>query len=900
MNARQLPPSNPLLGTRSRIRRSRGLEGAASSVACLARTALGLVCLATLTIAAPVVPDSGLKTDREYLPDTFEYDASIPTPESVLGWPVGTWHVRHDQLIAYFEAVAAASDRIELEDYGRSHEHRRLLVAKVTSASRLPQLETVRRQHLAGAAGERDRSADPVVIWMGYGVHGNESSASNASLLLLYFLAAAQGPRVDELLANSVVIIDPCLNPDGLSRFAHWANSNRSKNLIADPQHREHHETWPGGRTNHYWFDLNRDWLLHTHPESRGRVELFQRWRPNLLTDYHEMGTDSTYFFQPGIPSRQNPRTPTKNLDLTRKVARFHADILDATGQLYYTEESFDDFYYGKGSTYPDVHGAIGILFEQASSRGHLQESDHGLLDFPRTIENQLLTSLSSLEAGLALRSELLDYQSTFYRQASGLAARDPVKGYVFTARRDPARERALLDILARHRVRVDRLANTVTVDGAEFEANHAYVVRCDQPQYRLVQSLFETRTEFEDNTFYDVSTWTFPLAFGLDYAALDSSALEGVEVTEISRREAVPIDLSTRPYAVAFEWHDYHAPRALERILSLDVRAYVATRPFTIETGGQRRDLDYGSIVIPCEDQRDAWSALRPALERIASEDAIEVLRIESGLTASGIDLGSPSLRVLTRPRPLLLVGDGVSSYEAGEVWHLLDRRYDVELSMVELDRFGRTDLDRYTHVIAVQGGYGALDERARSRLSEWVREGGVFIATKGATEWAEEHLLNRKPKKGESDEEAKAGGDAETRDHDLRAYADYESERAKKLVGGAIFEAHLDRTHPLGFGYTSDRIALFRNSSRVMALDEAPYANVAQYSRSPLLSGYASRENVEKIASTAAITAHRVGRGTVIRMVDNPNFRGFWYGTNKLFANALFFGGIIKSTGR
>lgn len=897
MNTLEVHSTNPL---RTHAGRPRGLGGAIRPMARAARQVAVVAGLFAMTMATAVASDSSPKTDREYLPSGFEYDAAIPTPESILGWPVGTWHARHDQIIAYFEAVAAASDRVELEDYGRSHEHRRLLVAKVASASRLPQLETIRRQHLAGAAGERDRSRDPVVIWMGYGVHGNESSASNASLLLLYFLAAAQGPRVDELLTNAVVIVDPCLNPDGLSRFAHWANSNRSKNLIADPHHREHHETWPGGRTNHYWFDLNRDWLLHTHPESRGRVELFQRWRPNLLTDYHEMGTDSTYFFQPGIPSRQNPRTPTRNLDLTRKVARFHADILDEKGQLYYTEESFDDFYYGKGSTYPDVHGAIGILFEQASSRGHLQESDHGPLDFPRTIENQFLTSLSSLEAGLSMRSELLDYQSTFYRQASGLAARDPVKGYVFTARRDPARERALLDILARHRIRVERLASSVTVDDREFAANQAYVVRCDQLQYRLIQSLFETRTEFEDNTFYDVSTWTFPLAFGLDCAALDSSTLESIELAELSRRAPPPVDLSTRPYAVAFEWHDYHAPRALERILSLGVRAYVATRPFTVETGGQRRDLDYGTIVIPCEDQRDDWEALRPALERIAREDAIEVLRIESGLTASGIDLGSPSLRVLTRPRPLLLVGDGVSAYEAGEVWHLLDQRYDVEVSMVELDRFGRIDLDRYTHVIAVQGGYGALDERARTRLSDWVREGGVFIATKGATEWAEEHLLNRKPKKEDPEEEAKAGGGAETRDHDLRVYADYESERAKKLVGGAIFEAHLDRTHPLGFGYTGDRIALFRNSTRVMPLDESPYANVAQYSRSPLLSGYASDDNVEKIAGTAAITAHRVGRGTVVRMVDNPNFRGFWYGTNKLFANALFFGGIIKSTGR
>lgn len=831
-------------------------------------------------------------SDRDYLPTTFEYDPAVPTPESVLGYPVGEWHVRHDQLVDYFEKIAESSPRIALERYGKSHEARPLLVAYVTAQDKLGDLEQIRERHVAGVLGDRsDRSQDPVVIWMGYGVHGNESSASNASLLLLYFLAAARGPKIEEFLNNAVVIIDPCVNPDGSSRFAHWANSNKSKNLIADPQNREHNETWPGGRTNHYWFDLNRDWLLLTHPESRGRIEIFQKWKPNLLTDYHEMGTNSTYFFQPGIPSRQNPRTPSRNLDLTRRVAKFHASALDAKGRLYYTEESFDDFYYGKGSTYPDVHGAVGILFEQASSRGHLQDSIHGPLSFVRTIDNQFTTSLSSLEAGATLRKDLLAYQRRFYRQSSGLAERDPVKGYVFTVPNDPMRCQKMIDILQRHEIEVRTLVEEAKVGDLTFPERESYVVSCDQPQYRLVQALFETRTEFEDNTFYDVSTWTFPLAFGTTYSALDATTFERAKTQEYGGPWGVRDALDEEPpYAVAFEWHSYDAPLHLYRILDQGFKAMVATRPFTVGSGSDKQQFDYGTIVVPCREQGDRWSELKTLLD-----PAWKRVQIRSGLTADGIDLGSPSLRVLECPKPLLLVGRGVSAYEAGEVWHLFDQRYDVRLSMVELERLSRVDLSDYTHVIAVQGRYASIGESTRDQLREWVQGGGVFVATKSATDWATEHLLQRKDKPEAATQEPSEKPDD---GNDLKVYADYESERAIDLVNGAIFEVFLDRTHPLGFGYSRNRLPVFRNSTRVIPLDDNAYANVAQYTPTPLMSGYASEKNVEKIAGSAAITAHRLGSGTVIRMADNPNFRGFWYGTNKLMANSIFFGGVIKST--
>ncbi len=856
--------------------------------------------------------EASLRADQPtlgyYLPSGIDYDPAIPKPSDILGHEVGEWHVRHDLVVQYFEALAAASPRFAIEEYGRSHEGRRLLLATVTNDATPERIEALRTRHLDVAVGRKDLTdADPAVVWMGYGVHGNESSATNASVLLAYYLCAARGKGTQRLLDNCLVLIDPCINPDGLSRFAHWANTHKSRNLVGDPASREHNEVWPGGRTNHYWFDLNRDWLLLTHPESRGRLAQYHAWKPNVLTDYHEMGTNSTYFFQPGIPSRQNPLTPDRNLELTREIAKYHARALDGIGSLYYTEESFDDFYYGKGSTYPDINGAIGILFEQASSRGHLQESTNGPVSFPFTIRNQFATSLSTLAAAESLKSELLSFQRSFYDSGRQKAKRDPKRAYVFGQKEDHARNHELIDLLNRHGITVNSLARKIRKNGHAFDPGTAFVVELDQLQYWLIRACFETRTEFPDESFYDVSTWTLPLSFGVPYAALTreefSAELLGDAVRDTQRAARID-DLDDKCVAAAFEWHGYYAPRSLSRLQSADVSTRAATRRFTATTARGPREFDYGTIVVQLGVDAKERGRIKKILAAVANEDGVEVHGITGGLTPEGVDLGSPSIAALEAPKPLLLVGSGVSSYEAGEVWHLLDTRYDVTLSKVESSQFNRLDLDRYTHVILVGGSYDDISEAGRESLSRWVRGGGVVVAMKSAAGWAAKNLLHRdsKPAKHAADDDHKDDHDdpPETTETAIPAYADYETERAKGLINGSIFEAVLDITHPICFGYVRDRLPVFRNSSTVMPVGKNRYGSPVRYTSEPLLSGYASDENVDKIAGSAAISIDRMRSGTVIRMVDNPNFRGVWYGTNKFFANALFFGGLIKNTAR
>ncbi|HPK85711.1 MAG TPA: M14 family zinc carboxypeptidase, partial [Bacteroidales bacterium] len=467
-----------------------------------------------------------------YMPAGMTFDSSIPVPGSI-GHEVGEWHVTHDKLAGYMKLLGDLSGRAVWEDYGKSWEGRPLGQLIITSEKNMARLEEIRLEHLKLSDPSVSKSvttADmPLIIKLGYGVHGNESSSSNASILTAYYLVAGRGPQIDEILDKCVILIDPSLNPDGLQRHSAWVNMNRGMTLATDPSGREFNEPWPGGRTNHYWFDLNRDYLMLQHPESVGRVEAFYRWMPNINTDHHEMGASATFFFQPGVQSRNNPVVPPDNQALTTEIGSYHAKYLDSIGSLYYTGESFDDYYLGKGSSYPDAHGSIGILFEQAGTKGHLREVPGGVLSFPFAIRNQFVVSLSTIEAGMNMRVKLLDMQREFYLSALREADASPVKGYLFSAGADPGGCARFIENLLRHRIEVYRCGRQITKNGITYSPENSYFVPARQKEYRFVRALFETVKTFSDTVFYDISTWVMPMAFNLSYTPLGSAETTGI-----------------------------------------------------------------------------------------------------------------------------------------------------------------------------------------------------------------------------------------------------------------------------------------------------------------------------------------------------------------------------------
>jgi hypothetical protein len=392
-----------------------------------------------------------------FLPNDVSYNTEIPTPEEFFRQKLGEWHLNHNQILYYMKEIAQLSKRAIFQEYARSHENRALVHLVLTSEENHKNLDKLKELHKKHADPNENISSSevPLVVSLTYGVHGNESSATNSSLLSAYYLAAAEGDKIDKLLENTIIIIDPCLNPDGFTRHSTWANMHQSKTVSAKSNSRQFNEVWPGGRTNHYWFDLNRDYLLLVNPESVGRVAKFHEWLPNIVTDHHEMSYASTFFFQPGVPSRNNPLTPENNYILTHKIAKYHAKHLDKIGSTYFSEERFDDYYFGKGSSYPDINSSIGILFEQAGFRGRYRETPNGLKSLAFGIKNQFTVTLSTLEAAVDLKEKLLAHQKDFYRSALVLGAKDPVKAYIFGSENDKVKTQIFVDFLNQHQIEV-------------------------------------------------------------------------------------------------------------------------------------------------------------------------------------------------------------------------------------------------------------------------------------------------------------------------------------------------------------------------------------------------------------------------------------------------------------
>ncbi|MEM6966932.1 MAG: M14 metallopeptidase family protein [Bacteroidota bacterium] len=835
------------------------------------------------------------KQSLEYFLPTCTYDSKIPTPESVLGYQVGEWHASHDQVVMYLRALADASPRIVLQEYARSYENRPLLHLYITSEANHARLEDIRKEHLKLSDPTQSATVDisemPTVVYQGFTIHGNEPSGGNASMLVAYHLAAGQCQEVQNILDNTVILFDPILNPDGFHRFSTWVNAHRSKNMSSDPNDREYNEVFPRGRTNHYWFDLNRDWLLLAHPESRGRVAKFHEWKPNILTDHHEMGTNQTFFFMPGIQTRIHPLTPKRNQELTAEIGKFHAAALDDLGSLYFTEERYDDYYYGKGSTYPDANGCIGILFEQASSRGHLQQTENGLMSFPFTIRNQAATAMSTLRAAVDLRKDLLNFQRDFYKTAMDEARKDSRKGFVFSESKDRSRLRHFVNLLQSHGIQIHTLQQDFSEGDKKFAKENSFYVPLEQPQYRLIKATFDPIFEFDDSLFYDVSAFTLPMAYNIAYTGVKKTPTISTINTEamptLGKTEGKVIGEKST-YGYIFEWQEYYAPNALYELLAEDLIVKVGTQPLTIPTEEGIKRFDYGTILVPVgNNQTRSADDIFTLINKVAKKNSLNIYAVKTGLTPTGIDLGSGDFKLLKKPEILLLAGSGVSSYDAGEVWHLLDQRYDIPITKMDVSRLGRADLSKYNCMVMVDGSYSSISDQS-SKLKTWVQEGGTLIAFKRAIRWATSNGISSvkfKRKENKND------------DNQQRPYEKMSADNGAHVIGGAIFKTELDLTHPLGFGYHRASLPIFRRGTLFLQPAKNPYATPLRYSDSPLLSGYISQRNLEALKNSASIVVTGTGRGKVINMADNTNFRAFWYGTNKLFANAIFFGHIINS---
>ncbi|MFN4199257.1 MAG: M14 family metallopeptidase, partial [Flavobacterium sp.] len=699
-------------------------------------------------------------------------------------------------------------------------------------------------------------------MYLAYSVHGNEPSGTGAALMLLYYLASAEGAEIESLLNNTVILLDPCLNPDGLHRFATWVNSQRSLTTVTDNNDREFSEGWPSSRYNHYWFDLNRDWLWVQHPESQARIKTFQKWKPNVLGDFHEMGTNVTYFFQPGIAERTHPLTPDMNQKLTAQMAGYHSKALDKIGSLYYSGESFDDFYYGKGSTYPDINGAVGILFEQASSRGHAQESVNGVVTFPFTIKNQLTTSLSTLAAAQAMRKELLEYQFTFFKN------RPKSESYIVGTREDTGKLKELLQVLDYHQIRYNALKEDIPLNGKKFKTQSSIYIPGSQENSALVQAMFDKRTSFKDSLFYDVSSWSIDAAFGLDFEKTKDSKWNSNTPFQLPITPTVAMS----SYAYAFDWKHYRSPQLAMKLLASGVNLKVARKPFTYEN----QEFGYGSILIPVSIQAVEATQLHRLLQKLSDETGVPVSALSTGDTA-GVQLGSPNFASLVAPKVAVLTGRGISASDAGEIWHLFDAKHRLPLTKINIEESGTINWNKYQVIIVPNGNYGNLSQRNSENLQRWVEQGGILIGYKNALKWFQENGLGNFTFKSQ---------EREAKNISFEQRSNY---NGAQQIGGAIFETQLDVTHPINYGFQNNTLSVFKSSTLMLEADKNSFNNPIVYTQKPLVSGYISKENLNQLKGCSYVKIQSRGSGRVIGFTENTQFRAFWLETERLLWNAI-----------
>ena len=810
-----------------------------------------------------------------FYPNKGNFDASIPTPEQFLGYAIGEQHTRHDRIVAYLKELDRLSDKVSFEIIGETFERRAQVVAIFSSPENHKNIEQIRLQHLSNQTNGTNNKV-PLVIHLAYNVHGNEPSSSEAALLTAYYLTASQSEQTKEWLNNMIITLDPVINPDGRDRHTHWANMHKGTPPVADPNDREHNEIWPGGRFNHYWFDLNRDWFLGTFPETRNRINFFHKWRPYVQTDHHEMGTNSTFYFDPGKESSNNPIVPDylyKNI--YPKFGEYFTKATNSIGSMYFTKEAFDKLYPGYGSSYINFYGGAGFLFEQGSSRGHVQETTTIPITFGFTIRNQFTASLATITASLAEKESLIEMRKQFYVTAKQQATNSIIKGYSFGDAKDFNRTKAFIDLLLLHKIDIYKVPNSTD-----------YFVPTAQDNYIMVKSIFENQITYKDSTFYDASTWSLIHAYGLPFTEVKSSMVLTEKVNAPLVLNNTPIVKSNYAYLVSNT--DYNIHQFIYALQTEGVFVQTATRTFSTNINGENKNFGYGSIIISVQQQKVDADILYNIISKASLAANIKVHTVSTGFSNSGIDLGSNYIKTLKKPEAAMIIGNGVAASEAGEIWHLLDQRLHMPITKIDILNFSRVRLERYNTLVMVSGAYNFLDKNSVDKIKAWVQNGNTLITIKSGADWAIKNGFTK----------FKLAVDSST----TKGRLDYDKAsdmEGAKALGGSIFSIDLDTTHPIGYGFSKRKVSVYKNNSTFFQNSTSAYNTIAQYTNTPLVGGYLHPNSLKMIKNSPSILVGTEGSGRVILFADEPNFRGTWFGTNKLFLNALFLGSIMAAPG-
>ena len=875
-----------------------------------------LALLLTLSLtAAPALAQPVESQAVDLTPDRFDfepnlpYDAAIPSPASELGYEIGTEFTLYAHVVDYFETLAAASDRVTLQRYGTSHEGRPLYYAVVTSAENQDTLDAITSasRRLAepatlSASEQADlRAGQPLTVSYSYNIHGNEASSTEAAMQVAYRLAAATDDATQSLLDDVVFVMYPCVNPDGRDRYVYWYKTSKRDLPATDPDDIAHDEPWPQGRTNHYLFDLNRDWVWQVHPEMQGLIDAYQRFMPQVHADYHEQGYNDHYFTMPGTTPR-NPLLPENYVAFADTFGRANIEAFDEAGVTYFTRESFDFFYPSYGSSYPSIMGAIGMLTEQAGiGAGRAVETDDGyILTLRQRVFDHYTTSIATLQAAQRNREALMDY----YVDAHTPAATKTVEtaAYVFPDDNGTGYLYDMLSMLRSHDVDIERATESFEVrDAMDYETGEratrsvdagAYIVPADQSRHLLVNTLLQRQVSFQDSVMYDMSTWSAPLAYNLEaYSTRRAPTVQTEAVTEAPSPPAGVLNPNAR-YAFVIDWDQRHAPTALAMLWDRGYRVRTAHDAFDTGT----RAFSAGSLIVLLG-RNHAKETPVADMERIAQEAGVTIVGLNTGRMERGPDLGSEDNPPVEAPRAAMLMDQPFSTYTSGQIWYLFDQETRLPITRIRAStlaqsasgrgqyaRYGKADLNDFD-VLVLPGAYdlGAVfDSTQRAALDDWIRRGGTLVATEGSAAFFT------------ADGSGFTGvATVEDTTEAVGPYTPYAA-RADSFgldqIPGAAMNASLDATHPLAFGIGDHVYTLkYGSDAMVPSADLQTAGHYVQDADDLLVSGYASQTNLRKLAGGSWAATMERGDGRIVFLLDNTQYRMFWRGPSRMMQNAV-----------
>lgn len=816
----------------------------------------------------------------------YSIGQTLQSPEQFLGYKIGTQYTPHYKIAAYFKAVAQAKpDMVKVEKYGETYEGRELLLAYIASPDNLKNLESIRQNNLALAGLSKNQvtpsgpggGTSSAIVWLSYNVHGNETSSSEASMVTLYALVDPSNTRTKEWLKNTVVLMDPCLNPDGRDRYVNWFNSVKGKELNVLPQSREHSEPWPGGRTNHYNFDLNRDWAWQSQIETQKRLEKYNQWMPQVHVDFHEQGINEPYYFAPAAEPFHEVITPWQR-EFQQFIGKNNAKYFDEKGWLYFTKERFDLFYPSYGDTYPTYNGAIGMTFEQGGGpRGGLGviTGNGDTLTLLDRLTHHYTTGLSTIEVASTNSKQLISEFKKFFddsRQGKG----NSNKAYIVTTdNRDKLS--AVEEVLSKNGIEYGLMSST-TFKGMNYRTGkeeagklkkYHLAISTSQPRSVMARVLLEPSSNLTDSNTYDITAWSLPFAHDVDaYAVKDAINIRNVDSIVAQK----PVGSSTYGYLVKYQ--SFQGAKLLAQLLKHGVKVRFSEKPFTYHG----KTYDRGTLIIL---RNGNVPDLQNVLSKLAESSFAEIDAIETGFMDKGPDVGSGDVRLIKAPKVALVTGEQASSLGAGEVWHLFEQSLDYPITLVNARDLSRISLRDFNVVIIPDGNYTSLNDKSiADKLKDFVRSGGNLIAMQSAVEQLAGGDWDIKMREDKADDKSDYGA--------LKKYENRERDQLPGSIPGAIYSVHLDNTHPLAFGYPELYYTLKQDATVYDFLKQG--WNVGVLKKNNYVAGFAGTQVKNKLKDALVFGVQEMGNGAVIFLADDPLFRSFWENGKLLFCNAVF----------